>query len=73
MEKNMERKQIQTLRISSMYLGHLTMGQTTHLKANGHWSQHPALCLVDQVCHQKPNQKYQTKWSSYTHVIYFKM
>lgn len=50
MEGNMERKLIQTLVISFMCLGHPKMCQVPNLKANGHLSQHPAPCLVDQVC-----------------------
>lgn len=47
MEKNMERKRIQTLATSSTYLPETW--QTSHLKANGPSSQHPAPSPVDQV------------------------
>lgn len=49
MERNMERKRIQTLATSSTYLPETVTWQTSHLKANGLSSQHPALSPVDQV------------------------
>lgn len=49
MEKNMEKKQIQTLATSSMCLPETAAKWMCYPKANGLFSQHPALYLVDQV------------------------
>lgn len=45
----MEKKQIQTLATSSMCLPETAAKWMCYSKANGLFSQHPALYLVDQV------------------------
>lgn len=53
----MEKKQIQTLATSSMCLPETAAKWMCYPKANGLFSQHPALCLVDQVSNEESDKR----------------